>query len=189
MSGFALLAILKDVNKEIGEEIYNACADIVLKEAERLLALCKNNAFAIGMDENDFIWGSNMVITNRGILWSLAYELTGNEKYAWAMQNHVDYLLGKNITGYSYVTGFGENAYKNPHSRPIAVDGIDEPIPGWVSGGANSKPCDPDALAVIPEGAAPMKCFADVTGSYSTNEITIYWNSSAVYVTAFLRRE
>lgn len=189
VSGFSLLAILKDATKQMGEEIYNACANIVMKEAERLLSLCKNNAFSIGMDENDFIWGSNMVITNRGILWSLAYELTGDESYVWATQNHVDYLLGKNITGYSYVTGFGENAYKNPHSRPIAVDGIEEPIPGWVSGGANSKPCDPDALAVIPEGAAPMKCFADVTGSYSTNEITIYWNSSAVYVTAFLRRE
>lgn len=189
VSGFALLAILKDSEKQMGEEIYKACADIVLAEADRLLGLCKNNAFAIGMDENDFVWGSNMVITNRGILWSLAYELTGNEAYVEAMQNHVDYLLGKNITGYSYVTGFGENAYKNPHSRPIAVDGIDDPIPGWVSGGANSKPCDPDALAVIPADAAPMKCFADVTGSYSTNEITIYWNSSAVYVTAFLRRE
>lgn len=188
VSGFALLAILKDESKRIGAEIYEACGKIVLEEANRLLALCKNNAFSIGMDENDFIWGSNMVITNRGILWSLAYELTGDERYIWAMQNHLDYLLGKNITGYSYVTGFGENAYKNPHSRPIAVDGIEEPIPGWVSGGANSKPCDPDALAVIPAGAAPMKCFADVTGSYSTNEITIYWNSSAVYVTAFLRR-
>ncbi len=187
VSGFALLAILMDESKQIGEDIYAACAEIVLAEANRILALCKNNAFALGMDENDFVWGSNMVITNRGILWSLAYELTDDERYVWAMQNHLDYLLGKNITGYSYVTGFGENAYKNPHSRPIAVDGIEEPIPGWVSGGANSKPCDPDALAVIPKGAAPMKCFADVTGSYSTNEITIYWNSSAVYVTAFLR--
>ena len=188
VSGFALLAILKDESRALGEEIYETCAAIVKQEAQRLLALCKENAFAIGMDENDFVWGSNMVITNRGILWSLAYELTGDESYVTAIQNHLDYLLGKNITGYSYVTGFGEKAYRNPHSRPCAADGIDEPIPGWVSGGANSKPCDPDALAVIPEGSAPMKCFADVTGSYSTNEITIYWNSSAVYVTAFLRR-
>lgn len=188
VSGFALLMILRDETKQIGEEIYDACVEIVLAEAKRLLGLCKLNAFAIGMDAEDFIWGSNMVITNRGILWSLAYELTGEEAYVQAIQNHVDYLLGKNATGYSYVTGYGENAYKNPHSRPIAEDGIEEPIPGWVSGGPNKNPCDPDALAVIPKGAAPMKCFADVTGSYSTNEITIYWNSSAVYVTAFLRR-
>lgn len=188
VAGFASLAVLKDDKKLMGEEIYTICKDAVIKEADRLLGLCKENAFAIGMNDQDFCWGSNMVITNRGILWCLAYEVTEDEKYLEPIQTHIDYLLGKNITGYSFVTGFGERAFKFPHSRPMDADGIEEPIPGWVSGGPNGQPCDPDALAVIPEGSAPMKCYADVVGSYSTNEMTIYWNSSAVYVTAFLRR-
>lgn len=188
VAGFAPLAVLMDREKQMGEEIYAICKEAVLTEAERLLGLCKENAFDLGMNDQDFEWGSNMVITNRAILWCLAYELTGDEAYEQAIQSHVDYLLGKNILGYSYVTGFGENAFRRPHSRPMHADGIDEPIPGWVSGGPNGEPCDPDALRVIPAGSAPMKCYADIMESYSTNEITIYWNSSAVFVTAFLRR-
>ncbi len=188
VAGFAPLAVLRDEEKLMGEEVYDICKEAVLVEAERLLALCQENAFAIGMNDQDFVWGSNMVITNRGILWCLAYELTGKEAYLTAIQAHVDYLLGKNITGYSYVTGFGENAYCKPHSRPMHADGIEEAIPGWVSGGANGNPSDPEAMRMIPKGTAPMKCYVDVMESYSTNEMTIYWNSSAVYVTAFLRR-
>jgi len=188
VAGFASLAILGDAQKLMGEEAYDICKTAVLVEAQRLLELCKENAFDLGMNDRDFVWGSNMVITNRGILWCLAYELTGEENYVEAIQAHVDYLLGKNILNYSYVTGFGENAYRHPHSRPMHADGIDEPIPGWVSGGPNGNPCDPDALREIPAGSAPMKCYVDIMESYSTNEMTIYWNSSAVYVTAFLRR-
>ena len=188
VAGFVPLAVLMDEQRRMGTEIYDICKDAVLTEAQRLLALCKENAFDIGMNDQDFCWGSNMVVTNRGILWCLAYELTCDEAYLQAIQAHVDYLLGKNITGYSYVTGFGDNAYCKPHSRPMHADGIEEAIPGWVSGGANGNPCDPDAMKMIPKGTAPMKCYVDIMESYSTNEMTIYWNSSAVYVTAFLRR-
>ncbi len=188
VSGFSLMAILSDKEKTMGEELYKECERLVLMEAQRLLELCKNNAFALAMDGKDFCWGSCMVVTNRGILLSLAYELTGKEEYAQVVQNQLDYLLGKNATGYSFVTGFGEGAYKYPHSRPLDADGIDEPVPGLVSGGPNRRPGDPIAKELIPVGTAPMKCFVDRMESYSTNEVTIYWNSSAVYVTAFLRR-
>lgn len=188
VAGFASLAVLSDSEKAMGEEVYNICRTVVLTEADRLLELCKLNAFDMGMEPIDFCWGSNMVVTNRGILWSLAYELTGEAAYAEAVLSHVDYLFGKNITNYSYVTGCGENAYKHPHNRPLQMDDVEEPVPGLVSGGANGHPGDPAACKLLPPGTAPMKCFVDVWESYSTNEITIYWNSSAIYTTAFLRR-
>lgn len=188
VGGFASMAILSDAEKLIGEEIYHTCKEAVIVEAERLLGLGKLNAFDMGMAPEDFCWGSSMVVTNRGILWSLVYELTGKEAYAEAVLSHVDYLFGKNITKYSYVTGFGENAYRNPHSRPLQMDGIDAPVPGLVSGGPNGHPGDPEARRLLPPGTAPMKCFVDAWESYSTNEITIYWNSSAIFTTAFLRR-
>lgn len=188
VGGFASLAVLSDAEKSIGEEIYNICKTAVIAEAERLLELCRLNVFEMGMAPEDFCWGSSMVVTNRGILWSLAYELTGKEAYAEAVQCHVDYLLGKNITQYSFVTGFGTKPYKNPHSRPLQMDDIEEPVPGLVSGGPNGHPGDPAARKLLAPGTAPMKCFVDVWESYSTNEITIYWNSSAIYNTAFLRR-
>lgn len=188
VAGFGSLAVLRDKEKAIGEDIYEICKSAVLTEADRLQELRKLNTFELGMSDKDFCWGSCMVVTNRAILWSLAYELTGNEAYMEAIQFHVDYLLGRNITMYSYITGFGENAYKHPHSRPMHADGIEDPIPGLVSGGPFSGLGDPAAQAMIPRGTAPMKCYVDVMESYSTNEITIYWNSSAIYATAFLRR-
>ena len=83
----------------------------------------------------------------------------------------------------SYVTGNGENAFKNPHLRPTAVDNIDEPWPGLVSGGPNVGLQDELAMS-IPKDTAPMKCFLDKVECYSLNEITIYWNSALASVIA-----
>ena len=105
--------------------------------------------------------------------------------YAGAALEQLHYLLGRNALDISYVTGFGEHAFRNPHNRPTFADGIDLPMPGWVSGGPYKAPCDPAAIAAIPKGTPPMKCYVDDVGSYSTNEITIYWNSPAVFMTAF----
>lgn len=105
------------------------------------------------------------------------------EEYA---QAQLDYLLGCNAMGVSYVTGNGENAYNFPHLRPAHADGIDACMPGMVSGGPNGRPCDEAAKQYIPQGTPPMKCFIDHWMSYSVNEITIYWNSPAVFTLAYL---
>ena len=84
----------------------------------------------------------------------------------------------------SYVTGYGEKAYKNPHLRPTAVDGIDDPWPGLVSGGPNRGLQDEKA-SELPKDTPPMKCYLDDVSCYSLNEITIYWNSPLVFVLAY----
>lgn len=140
------------------------------------------------MAPEDFVWGSNMVVCNRSMLLILASLLSQGdtaEKYRSGALNQLHYLLYRNALDISYVTGFGENAFKNPHNRPTFADGIDLPMPGWVSGGPFKTPCDPAAEAAIAPGTPPMKCYVDDVGSYSTNEITIYWNSPAVFMTAF----
>ena len=65
----------------------------------------------------------------------------------------------------SYVTGNGEKAFKNPHLRPTAVDDIEEPWPGLVSGGPNVGLQDERAKEV-PAGSAPMKCYLDHIDCY-----------------------
>ncbi|MDD4075477.1 MAG: glycoside hydrolase family 9 protein [Eubacteriales bacterium] len=35
-------------------------------------------------------------------------------------------------------------------------------------------------------GRAPAECYIDDTMSYSTNEVTIYWNSAMIYCMALL---
>lgn len=204
VAGFAALAVLTDFRRTAGEKIEEIFRRQVLREADRLADLSTRNVFAIAMEAEDFCWGSNMVVTNRGILLALACEILRAEtrdmsgdqareaaarmaRYQEVIQAQADYLLGKNITGYSFVTGYGDHAYRHPHLRTTAADGIEEPMAGWVSGGPNGRPGDELAIREIPAGTPPMKCYLDREECYSLNEMTIYWNSSAVFVTAFLR--
>lgn len=199
VAGFAAMAVLTDVwaAKAAGEKMVQRFQTAVLSEADRLAALGEGNAFGMAMGAEDFCWGSNMVVTNRGILLALACKALKMQdreaeqriaRYEEVMQAQIDYLLGKNITGYSFVTGFGEHAYRYPHLRTTAADGIDDPMAGWVSGGPNGKPGDELAIKMIPAGTPPMKCYLDREECYSLNEMTIYWNSSAVFVTGYLRQ-
>lgn len=220
VAGFAAMAVLSDPGKTAGEEILQRFRKAVLAEADRLVELGEQNAFGMAMGAGDFCWGSNMVVTNRGILLALACKIfewqeweeqrkEAQEKrnmgsgegpqdrenasriarYEEVIQAQIDYLLGKNITGYSFVTGFGDHAYRHPHLRTTAADGIDDPMAGWVAGGPNGKPGDELAIRMIPKGTPPMKCYLDREECYSLNEMTIYWNSSAVFVTAYLRQK
>lgn len=187
VSGFATLTVLIDPLHSAGE-LEEEYREILFREADRLCQLQKDSGYHLAMAPEDFVWGSNMVICNRSMLLILAGLLSEKEeaeKYRTAALNQLHYLLGCNALDISYVTGFGENAFKNPHNRVTIADGIDLPMPGWVSGGPFKTPCDPAAVAAIPPGTAPMKCYVDDVGSYSTNEITIYWNSPAVFMTAF----
>jgi endoglucanase len=75
-----------------------------------------------------------------------------------------------------------------PHHRPSGADRVKEPVPGLVSGGPNRNLEDGAAQSQL-QGQPPAKCFIDDVGSYSTNEIAIYWNSPAVFVAAALSQE
>lgn len=188
VSGLTLLCTLFDAKHSAGEKIENALKAALFADADKLCSLIDAGGYRLGMEPEDYVWGSNMVVCNRSMLLILA-SLLSDADHAPAYKNaaleHLHYLLGKNALGISYVTGHGDNAYKNPHNRPTFADGIELPMPGWVSGGPFKTPCDPKAIELIPKGTAPMKCFVDEVESYSTNEITIYWNSPAVFMTAF----
>lgn len=188
VSGFALLSVLTDPEPHTNEQLQTVFRNALFADADRLLSLLAQSGYRIAMLPEDFCWGSNMVICNRAILLILAGLLSEKEKvseYRQAALEHLHYLLGKNALGVSYVTGYGEHAFKNPHNRPTFADGIELPMPGWVSGGPNKAPCDPKALELLPFGTPPMKCFVDEVESYSTNEITIYWNSPAVFMAGY----
>lgn len=194
VSGFATLAVYLHGQSLFEQSFVDRLKAEVIKEADALVEVQKKNAFGLCMEPYHFGWGSCLSVTNKGILLALAYDILKGKNpeqiriYEELVKNHMDYLLGKNASGYSFVTGFGEHAYKYPHLRTTAADGIDDPMPGWVSGGPNIHYKDSLAQQLVPQGTAPMKSYADREECYSLNEITIYWNSSAVFCTAFLLR-
>ena len=128
-----------------------------------------------------------MVVLNNAMLLATVHCLTGETKYLEGAIRQMDYILGVNAVDYSYITGVGAHAFENPHNRITVADGIDETIPGYVSGGPFATPCDEVGLAEIPAGTPPMKCYLDRHECYSLNEITIYWNSPAIFTAAFLQ--
>ncbi len=157
-----------------------------LREAERLKTVADKCGYGCAMEEGDFHWGSNMSVMAHGMIFAIADCLEKKSAYKNYAAAQLDYLLGVNPTGYSYITGNGEFRCNYPHLRPAYADGIDECIPGMISGGPNRFPCDRDAERLVPKGTPPMKCYVDDVGCYSLNEITIYWNSPAVFVLGYL---
>lgn len=191
VSALGAMAIMTDNAGVFAPELYEAVSKVVFAEADRLVDIQKKSGYGIAMLPRDYVWGSNMAVCNRGMLLILcALNCEGDEakEYKEAALGQLHYLLGRNAVDYSYVTGHGENAFKHPHNRPTECDGIEDPMPGWVSGGPFRTPADEAAIKMIPKGTAPMKCYVDNWGSYSTNEITIYWNSPAIFMTAYFMK-
>ena len=199
ISGFAGWALLENILKSAPKQSRIRLSDaeqslvdryikVIVQEADRLVAVSESHGYGAAMETSDYVWGSNMVLLNYGMLLATAYQLTQETKYFDAAVRQMDYLLGVNAVDYSYVTGVGSHAYEHPHNRVTEADGIDETIPGFVSGGPNRRPGDPVARENIAPGTPPMKCFLDHWSCYSLNEITIYWNSPAIFVAAFLNK-
>ena len=152
----------------------------LLEMADSFVKSVDDNAFAVvmGQSQRDFIWGSNSVAANQGILLINAYQLTKEEKYLNAALSNVNYLLGQNATGYCFVTGIGTKRVMHPHHRPSGADGIVDPIPGLLAGGPN--PGMQDRCNY--EYTEPETTFVDAWCSYASNEIAINWNAPAVYL-------
>ena len=189
VSGFAALAVLTDASHKASADSVEDLRRTVLAEADRLVAVAGESGYGVAMEPEDYVWGSNMVVLNRGMLLVLAALITEqNEGYEQTALAQMNYLLGMNAVDYSYVTGHGEHAYMHPHNRPTECDNIELPMPGWVSGGPFKTPADPVGIERIKAGTPPMKCYVDHASCYSLNEITIYWNSPAVFVAAYFNR-
>lgn len=132
----------------------------------------------------EYFWGSNQIVADNGVRLLLGNKITGNELYISQAKEHMDYLLGVNALAQSYVSGFGEKSMKDPHHRPTTAAG--QVVPGMVAGGPNMQLQDPLAQNIL-SGSAPSKCYVDAEPSYSTNEITIYWNSPLYFlISAFV---
>ena len=191
VSGLASMALLTDKRNRVPKDMLSDYKKTVIAEADRLVKIGKECGYMAAMEPEDYVWGSNMVVLNRGMLLILAAMLSKDEKrevYEKTALAQLHYLLGTNAVGYSYVTGHGENAFKHPHNRPTECDGIELPMPGWVSGGPFKTPCDETAVQNIKAGTPPMKCYLDHAMCYSLNEITIYWNSPAVFLVSYFNK-
>ena len=106
----------------------------------------------------------------------------------YALQN-ADYLMGRNATGYCFITGFGVKSPQHPHHRISASDGIDAPFPGMLVGGPNPGQQDRESANLSYSSNYPDESYLDDVGSYASNEIAINWNASLVALLCWLDAE
>jgi endoglucanase len=151
--------------------------------ADELLAGVEARSYrtVMGKSARDFNWGSSSNAANQGVALIQAYRLTGDKKYVAGALSNLDYLLGRNATGYSFLTGFGDKPVMNPHHRPSVADGIKEPVPGLLSGGPNAMAPRQDKCPGY-TATSPDEVFIDHDCSYASNEIAINWNAPLAYL-------
>jgi endoglucanase len=152
----------------------------ILFLADDYLKQINANAFGtvMGQSRRDFIWGSNAVAANQGVLLVNAYLITRDKKYMDAALTNLDYLMGRNATGFCFVTGIGSKSPLHPHHRPSVSDGIAEPVPGLMAGGPNPGMQDHCHY----DFTEPETAYADIDCAYASNEIAINWNAPLVYL-------
>lgn len=152
----------------------------LLEAARKLVTAETGNAFQVpmGSDSKDFVWGSNAVASNQGILLLYAYHYSSEHSFFAAAQNNLDYILGRNATGYSYVTGFGSKSPQYPHHRLTVSKPDLPPLPGFLVGGPN--PGQQDGCNYSSSFAD--ESYTDESCSYASNEIAINWNAPFAYL-------
>ena len=169
----------KDLCRKVEERFF--------KQVDSYVAKSGRDSYGVSLSADDYIWGSNMSVANNGMAMIMAAELLedaeddtdvpasySQSRYVDSAQMQLAYLTGNNTNNMSFVTGDGEGQPKNPHHRISQV--MDKAIPGMLVGGPDSG-LEDDYIRSALADAAPAACYADNDQSYSTNEVTIYWNS------------
>src|SRR5260221_3745194 len=150
----------------------------LLKLSDSLVKRLSAFHTVMGGRKTDFIWGSNAVAANQGMLLIKTWLLKRDKRYLNAALDNLDYILGRNATGYCFVTGLGGFSPLHPHHRPSISDGIVAPVPGLLAGGPNPGRQDHQ---VYPFADAEL-AYIDKDQAYASNEIAINWNAPLVYL-------
>jgi endoglucanase len=174
-------------NNRLPDNLQSKLQKKLYKTADGLLKKLQSVPYRIPVDE--FVWGSNSDIQNAAMMLAFAYKLSGDKKYLDGAVETMDYIFGKNATGYSFLTGFGCKRVKHVHNRISGADNIDEPLPGLVAGGPNNNREDDISktkFGVEYPNKLPAKAYVDNQKSYASNETAINWNAPAVFMLGFL---
>jgi endoglucanase len=169
----------------------------ILSVADRLRSEYESSAYSVsmgaypkrflsGQNEADFSWGSNSMAAYQGMVLLAAFELTGYRGYLKAALACLDYLLGRNATGYCFVTGFGSRRPQRIRHRPSVADGIAEPVPGFLVGGPHGGLQDANYCEGLYRWTTPARAYVDDECSFATNGVAINWNAPLVYIAGAL---
>ena len=180
--GNIALLTMKDADKN--SEAYKNAEAAVISQADAMASNVTDCPYGSAITK--YNWGSNMTIANAGIIFGLAQQLTGKESYGEAAQAQLSYLLGVNPVSTCFVSGYGTVSPEHPHHRPSMA--ANKAMKGMLAGGVDQMLEDSAAKAYC-KGLPAAKCYIDNSESYSTNEVTIYWNSPLTYLLSLTEKK
>jgi hypothetical protein len=139
-------------------------------------------------------WGNNYSLLNNAMVLKKAFDITNNTNYLYALNKNLDYVLGKNITGYSFITEYGSLSPVNLNHLHTKNDGFAELPKGALVGGPPATPISPPPLPsswldtidmeikwYFDTCTAHTKRYLDFPQAPFPNEPTIDYNARLVY--------
>lgn len=179
---YAMLLKSKEFPASLSE-LVKASTALINTQANTLKS-GSNNGYGIPLDSKSFYWGSNGAVANKGMLLMNQWRATGDSACLRGAQALLDYLMGRNPINVSFVTGLPavsatDTAHHYPvniHHRQSESDDVDEPVPGYLSGGPNSNGGD-QCVTKYANTAKPALSWLDDACSYASNEVAINWNA------------
>lgn len=151
----------------------------ILSRAEQDARSGEANPYGVLLGPDDFVWTSNKTALARGVNLLLAHHISPHPEWVRLAQRQLDWVLGGNPLGKSFVTGVGVDSVQRPHHRFSAAAG--RAVPGLLVGGPNSRAED----GVAPAGMGPLS-YVDETAAYSVNEPAIDYNAPLVVLLGYL---
>lgn len=178
--GAYLYLIQEDIDRT--SEFYKSLHEKLSSQANAITAIIERNNYQVGLEH--FSWGSNGKILNQSIILLMMSDVDQNPYYRRLASEQLNYIFGKNALNFSFVIGYGEDYPDNPHHRIALIQ--DAEILGAVVGGVSGDR-DDEVLSKLPDSTPIAKMYVDLYDSYGSNEVTVYWNSSLVYVLSYFK--
>ncbi|MGF1704193.1 glycoside hydrolase family 9 protein [Photobacterium makurazakiensis] len=173
----AVMGVWHLILEEQGEFRDTLAADLQTV-ANRYVQQAQTSPFHIANQR--FIWGSNKMTAEAGILVAWADFANAEENNRTTVQSQIDYLLGANAFDMSFVTHSGTYAVRHLHHLYQIATGVS--LPGFLVGGPNE---------LAQAGVAPknmgMLSYVDSEKSYAVNEFAIDYNASLIGLLAVHR--
>lgn len=180
---------LATVKTGLGDAQVQKLRATLIAAADGILEQRRQNGYAIPYRPIGYPWGSNGDLMNQAMLLGVASDLTGAPKYRAGIVSAIDYLLGRNPMGTSYVSGYGARSLQNPHHRFWAhsLDArLPGPPPGVLSGGPNDTAMGDQVAMQLKGKCVAQTCWADSIHAYALNEVAINWNAPLFWVAAWM---
>jgi endoglucanase len=163
---------------------HDRIVDSVRQGALRILKLQQEQPWGQPYAPLDgWAWGSNGRVLNNLVALARAADITGDAGFYDAVITGIDYILGRNALGQSYVIGYGTDSTTHLRTRQFGHDldpSLPPPPPGALAGGANSTETPGFPSDQRLRGLPPQCCYLDEPTSETTNDICIRWNAHSL---------